>query len=184
MHGNCWFAISKYGKLFLFKLHFITEVIEWFTVLCCGTHGHRFEPPPMLVDTWFANMWIEKAQLPCWHLYSQQVLHQRWIWGSLQARKARKHLFTRALKPRADVTRSPKRISVAPHKELQNFFLKKLRFLQKKISRCPWTLLTYHMYVPSQLATKGFFQNYQFIVPYKQVYYPVEEQMKSPDFYA
>ena len=27
-------------------------------------------------------MWIEKAWLPCWPLYSQQVSHQRWIWGS------------------------------------------------------------------------------------------------------
>ena len=41
------------------------------------------KPPPMLMDT-SASMWIEKAQLPCWPLYSQQVSHQRWIWGSLK----------------------------------------------------------------------------------------------------
>ena len=28
------------------------------------------------------STWVEKAQLPCWYLYNQQVLHQRWIWGS------------------------------------------------------------------------------------------------------
>ena len=46
--------------------------------------GSILEPPPMLVDT-SANMWIGKAWLPCWPLDSQQVL-----------------------KPKADVTRSPK----------------------------------------------------------------------------
>ena len=29
-----------------------------------------------------ASMSIKKARLPCWPLYSQQVSHQRWIWGS------------------------------------------------------------------------------------------------------
>ena len=32
------------------------------------------------------SMWVKKAQLPCWIFYSQQVSHQRWIWGSLQVR--------------------------------------------------------------------------------------------------
>ena len=49
-------------------------VAEWFTAPCCVR-------PPMLVDT-SASTWIKKAWLPCWPLYSQQVLHQRWIWGS------------------------------------------------------------------------------------------------------
>ena len=35
----------------------------------------------MLVDL-SASIWVEKAQLPSWPLYSQQVLHQRWIWWS------------------------------------------------------------------------------------------------------
>ena len=39
------------------------------------------EPPAILVET-SASTWIEKARLPCWPLYSQQVLHQRWIWGA------------------------------------------------------------------------------------------------------
>ena len=38
------------------------------------------EPPPMPVDT-SVGMWIKKAWLPCWSLYSQQVSQQRWIWG-------------------------------------------------------------------------------------------------------
>ena len=41
----------------------------------------RHEPPPMLVDM-SVSTWIEKAWLPCWPLYSQQVSHQRWVWGS------------------------------------------------------------------------------------------------------
>ena len=28
------------------------------------------------------STWIEKAWLPCWAIYSQQVLYQKWIWGS------------------------------------------------------------------------------------------------------
>ena len=43
--------------------------------------GLNPEPPPMLVGT-SASTWMESAWLPCWLLYSQQVLHQRWIWGS------------------------------------------------------------------------------------------------------
>ena len=39
------------------------------------------KPPPMLADMSVIT-WIETAQLPCWPLYSQQVSHQRWIWGS------------------------------------------------------------------------------------------------------
>ena len=35
----------------------------------------------MLADM-SASMWIKKAWLPYWPLYSQQVLHQWWIWGS------------------------------------------------------------------------------------------------------
>ena len=45
--------------------------------------GSNPEPPPMLVET-SVSMWIEKARLPCWTLYSGQLSHQRWIW---QARK-------------------------------------------------------------------------------------------------
>ena len=37
--------------------------------------------PPMFADT-SVSMWIDKARLPGWPLYSQQVSHQRWMWGS------------------------------------------------------------------------------------------------------
>ena len=40
----------------------------------------------MLVDM-SVRTWIEKARLPCWPLYSQQVSHQRWIWGSQKQKK-------------------------------------------------------------------------------------------------
>ena len=51
--------------------------------------GSSSEPPPMPMDT-SAGTWIKKAQLPCWPLYSQQVSHQRWIWG-IHCVQARKH---------------------------------------------------------------------------------------------
>ena len=99
-------------------------VAEWSTAPCllCATQmvmGLSPKPPPMLADM-FADMWIEKAQLPCWPLYSQQVSHQRWISG-IHCRQVTKHTSkgsTLALKPRGDVTRSPKRVSVAPRKGL------------------------------------------------------------------
>ena len=43
--------------------------------------GSNPEPQPMLVDM-SASMWIKKAWLSCGPPYSQQVSHQRWIWGS------------------------------------------------------------------------------------------------------
>ena len=43
--------------------------------------GSSPQPEPMLVDK-SANVWIQKVWLPCLPLYSQQVLHQRWIWES------------------------------------------------------------------------------------------------------
>ena len=57
-----------------------------------------------------AGTWIEKARLPCWPLYSQQVSHQRWISGihCMQATKHASEGSTLSLKPRGDVTRSPK----------------------------------------------------------------------------
>ena len=71
--------------------------------------GSSPEPPSMLADP-SAGMWIEKARLPCWPLYSQQVLHQRWI-SRIHCMQATKHASegsTLTLKPRGDVTRSPK----------------------------------------------------------------------------
>ena len=48
--------------------------------------------------------------LPCWLSRGQQVSHQRWIW-------ARDPGFILALKPRADVTRSPKQGYQWPQKK-------------------------------------------------------------------
>ena len=68
------------------------------------THTNSYEPrpelPPMFADT-SVSTWIEKAQLPYWPLYSQQVLHQRWIWGicCVQARKHASEGSTLALNP-------------------------------------------------------------------------------------
>ena len=60
---------------------------EWFTALFCVWDGwswvRALKLYQMLVDT-CANMWIEKARPPCWHLYGQQVSYQRWIRGSLK----------------------------------------------------------------------------------------------------
>ena len=36
-------------------------VAEWLTLLSCGMNGHGFESTPILVGTWSASTWIEKA---------------------------------------------------------------------------------------------------------------------------
>ena len=57
----------------------------------CDTDCRGFDPrpkPPPIADT-SVSKWIEKVQLPCWPLYSQQVSHQRWIWGSPEVQKRR-----------------------------------------------------------------------------------------------
>ena len=98
--------------------------------------GSSPEPPPKLADT-SGGMSIKKAQLPCWPLYSQQVSHQRWIWGSHKWESMQKG-STLALKPRADVTRSPKLsvASVAPRKGLM-FSKKKEQISASKI----WSII-------------------------------------------
>ena len=80
--------------------------------------GSSPKPAPMLADT-SAGMWIKKAQLPCWPLYSQQVSHQRWISG-IHGTEVTKHVSegsTLALKPRGDIARSPKQGYQWPHKK-------------------------------------------------------------------
>ena len=57
---------------------------------------------------------VKKVRLPCWQQYSQQVLHQRWIWGIAQARKYASEKSTLALKPKAGVTRSRKHSNPSP----------------------------------------------------------------------
>ena len=67
----------------------------------CSEHCFKVGVKPMLVP----SMWIKKAQLPCWPSRGRQVSHQSWNWGihSIQAKGS-----TLTLKPRADITRSPK----------------------------------------------------------------------------
>ena len=98
-------------------------VAEWFTAPCllCAAWmamGSSPKPPPMLADT-TAGMWIKKARLPCWPLYSQQVSHQRWISGihCMQVTKHASKGSTLALKPREDITRSPKQGYQWPHEK-------------------------------------------------------------------
>ena len=96
------------------------EVAEWYTVPCllCAAQrviGSSPKPPPMLADM-SAGMWIKKAWLPCWPLYSHQVSHQRGIWGSHKWESMQKW-FTLTLKSRADITRSPKQGYQWPHEK-------------------------------------------------------------------
>ena len=57
--------------------------------------------------------------LPCWLPRGQQVSHQRWISVicCVQARKHTSEGSTLALKPRGDITRSPKQGYQWPHKK-------------------------------------------------------------------
>ena len=87
--------------------------------------GSSPKPPPMLADM-SAGVWIKKARLPCWPLYSQQVLHQRWISG-IHCTQVTKHASegsTLALKPRGDVARSPKQGYQCPTK--RSYVLQKI----------------------------------------------------------
>ena len=61
----------------------------------------------------------ERDWPPCWPLYSQQVLHQRWISG-IHGTQVTKHASkgsTLALKPRVDIIRSLKKGYQWPHKK-------------------------------------------------------------------
>ena len=99
----------------------IIGVAEWYTASCLS---HRWswvratvqlKPPQMLVHK-SVSMWIKKAWLPCWSLYSQQVSHQRWIWGSHTWESTQKG-STLALKHMADITRSPRQGYQWPHEK-------------------------------------------------------------------
>ena len=77
--------------------------------------GSSPESPAMLAIM-SAGTWIKKARLQCWPLYSQQVLHKGWIWGSHKWESMQMD-DTLALKPRTDVTRSPKQGYQWPHEK-------------------------------------------------------------------
>ena len=55
------------------SLSIVSLLILWGS----GTIDPELEPHQCL----FASMWIRTGQLPCWPSRSQQVSHQRWIWG-------------------------------------------------------------------------------------------------------
>ena len=56
-------------------------------IQCCArcTDGHRFGPQTSTnACGQSASMWNKRVWVQCWSLYSQQVSHQRWTWGSLK----------------------------------------------------------------------------------------------------
>ena len=95
------------------------RVAEWLTVVCLlhvtwTVVGSSPEPPPMLVGT-SASMWIKK--LSC-HADPHTVsrCHTRSETEDRTSEKACKG-STQALKPMADITRSPKQEYQWPHKK-------------------------------------------------------------------
>ena len=87
-----------------------------------GTIDPRLEPYQCL----FTSMWIRMAWLPCWQPRGQQVLHQRWIWRfhcteSIQVGWGERSILV--LKPKADITRSPKQWYQWPH--IKDWYLPK-----------------------------------------------------------
>ena len=83
-------------------------VAKWFTALCCSMCRHGLEPPLMLVDTCSASTWIKQglaAMLTSVRLagVTPEV--------NLRITQVREHTskgIYPCLKPRADITRSPK----------------------------------------------------------------------------
>ena len=90
----------------------------------------------------------ETTRLPCWLPRGQQVSHEKWIWGicCTQATKQARE-STVALKPRADITRSPKQGYQWPHKKdlcPAIFFIKKHPEVTKinMLTLRPWRVVT------------------------------------------
>ena len=104
------------------KLCLIGAEPAWLIRLEC-TLCHTLDPTFKSYQ-WFRTcriMWIKKAQLLCWSLRGQQVLHQRWTWEihCIQARKHTSLCSILALKPRpwAGITNSSKQGYQWPHKK-------------------------------------------------------------------
>ena len=96
--------------------------------------GSSLEPPPMPAKT-SAAMWIKKAWLPCWSLYSQHVSHQRWIWGIHCAQARNPQWFWNP--GQRHHQKSKIGVSVAPQKGLMSSKnLKKKRNTEKLIVYC------------------------------------------------
>ena len=119
--------------------------------------------PPMLVHTWSASMWIKKVQLLSRPLYSQQVLHKRWIWEFIACRLSLQVKCPFWLgNPIAKVTRTSKQRYLWPQKgygsskylklDLGPLFYQK-GTLSKKRQGC--ILLLQHCHPPSSLSGRG-----------------------------
>ena len=98
----------------LMQIRLIIQVTFYPNSLCGWT---RTKVPPSTGipphQCLFASTWMRMAQLPCWQPRGQQVSCQRWIWGFHCAHWSKGWCTqvrgsTLALKPRADITRSPK----------------------------------------------------------------------------
>ena len=95
--------------------------------------GHRFEPrlrhwchQCLWICLTAASMWVKVARLP----RGQQVSHQRWIWGIARRQESMQVSPPWLLKPRADITRSPKQGYQWPHKK--DICYPKIKKKQKK----------------------------------------------------
>ena len=118
-----WVGLIKYNML---------NTIEFFwTAVPLIIIKFEPEPPPMLADV-SASMWIKKARLPCWPLYSQQVLHERWIWGIARRQESMQVKNPSWLWNPGQISPGIKiGISVAPEKGhvFQNFLKKSSNFI-------------------------------------------------------
>ena len=122
---------------------------EWPTGLQCHAwcvlHGKSWvwassKPPPILVDM-SVHSWIKKTRLPCWPLYSQQVSHQKWTWGS------HKQESTQNIHPSFETQgrshqKSKTWVSVAPRKRLvSSKKFKRIGGLFKPALGCKWKIM-------------------------------------------
>ena len=97
------------------------RVVYSAVLAACRMDGRGFEPPMPVVLS--AGISIKKAWLLCWPPYSQQVSHQRWIWGihCAQVRKqASKGIHPGFKTPGRRHQKSKIGVSVAPQKGLMS----------------------------------------------------------------
>ena len=88
-HTSCGpISVTPCIMFFFPKIHLNKTSQLGLRALCCRIHGHGFDPH-QCVWTWPQAHGSKKAQLPCWPLYSKQMLHQRWFWG-IHCRQVRK----------------------------------------------------------------------------------------------
>ena len=122
------------SRRFFFRRVSIAQSVEHLPGLRLGDSGtHITDPGLKSHECLFTIKWMRIAQLPCWLPRSQQVSHQKWIWG-LHCMQATKHAC-KGIHPGRCHQNSKTGVSVAPQKGLTyfNFFFKKgkenVRFL-------------------------------------------------------